>query len=234
MLVTLLACWCRRQIFTAAFVALQAKLELWEIRQYHERIERERALEREKKEHQEALRLAAEARAAALQRKQQEQQARQQQQNLLKMNKKKVQNAIKTQQRKVTVIKPSAVNQPVLLKPTVATPPVPAGALPRALPVVRPVGVSAPSKLAGVQTIRLTPQIRASVVPRTPSGAVGASMSFTPRVQPRPSVPQQLRTSILGPVSRVNLPIGSVGTAGTFILFSFRLINNVLNVCVLK
>lgn len=71
---------------------------MWEIRQYNERKERERALEREKKMQQEAIKRAAELRAAAIQRKQQEQQAKQQQQIM----KKKVQNAIKTQQRKLT------------------------------------------------------------------------------------------------------------------------------------
>jgi Na+-translocating ferredoxin:NAD+ oxidoreductase RnfC subunit len=88
---------------------LQEKLELWEIRQYNERKERERALQREKKMQEEATRRAAELRAAAIQRKQQEQQAKQQQQIL----KKKVQNAIKTQQRKLTNVN-QTVNRPVI------------------------------------------------------------------------------------------------------------------------
>ena len=163
----------------------KAKLELWEIRQYHERIDRERALEREKKEQEEAIRRAAEMRAAALQRKQQEQQTRQQQQHLLKMNKKKVQNAIKTQQRKGTGNKPIVVNQPVTLKPAV-TPPVPLGALRRTLPAVRP----AVPKPSGVQSAGLRPQI----VPRP---TVANSTQSVQWLQPKPQVSQRVPTSVI-------------------------------------
>ena len=174
----------------------QAKLELWEIRQYHERIERERALEREKKEQAEALRRAAELRAAALQRKQQEQQARQQQQNLLKINKKKVQNAIKTQQRKGVVLK-TTVNTPVTYKPTV-TAPVPLGALRRTLPVVRP---AVPAKPPGIQTVRLTPQI----VPRTIVTSASTSTPYVQRLQPKPQVTQRAYTpSVPTQISRAD------------------------------
>lgn len=166
----------------------QAKLELWEIRQYHERIERERALEREKKEQAEAMRRAAELRAAALQRKQQEQQARQQQQHLLKMNKKKVQNAIKTQQRKGVVYKTTVVNTPVTYKPTV-TAPVPLGALRRTLPVVRP---AVPAKPPGIQSVGLTPQMRTQIVPRTILSSAATSTSSVQRLQPKPQVTQRV------------------------------------------
>ena len=178
----------------------QAKLELWEIRQYHERIEREKALEREKKEQAEAMRRATELRAAALQRKQQEQQARQQQQNLLKMNKKKVQNAIKTQQRKGVVYK-TTVNTPVTYKPTV-TAPVPLGALRRTLPVVRP---AVPAKPPGIQTVGLTPQMRTQIVPRTIVTSPSTTTSFVQRLQPKPQVTQRSYTpSVPTQVSRAN------------------------------
>ena len=167
------------------FYDVKAKLELWEIRQYHERIDRERALEREKKEQEEAIRRAAEIRAAALQRKQQEQQARQQQQHLLKMNKKKVQNAIKTQQRKGTGNKPTVVNQPVTFKPAV-TPPVPLGAIRRTLPVVRP----AVPKPIGIQSLGLKPQI----VPRP---MVANSAQSVQRLQPKPQVSQRVYTPVI-------------------------------------
>lgn len=163
----------------------EAKLELWEIRQYHERIDRERALEREKKEQEEAIRRAAEIRAAALQRKQQEQQARQQQQHLLKMNKKKVQNAIKTQQRKGTGNKPTVVNQPVTFKPAV-TPPVPLGAIRRTLPVVRP----AVPKPIGIQSLGLKPQI-------APRPMVANSAQSVQRLQPKPQVSQRVYTPVI-------------------------------------
>ena len=193
----------------------QAKLELWEIRQYHERIEREKALEREKKEQAEAMRRATELRAAALQRKQQEQQARQQQQNLLKMNKKKVQNAIKTQQRKGVVYK-TTVNTPVTYKPTV-TAPVPLGALRRTLPVVRP---AVPAKPQGIQTVGLTPQIRTQIVPRTIVTSPSTTTSFVQRLQPKPQVTQRTYTpSVPTQVSRANtsaaVPGGYATNTGT-------------------
>lgn len=178
----------------------QAKLELWEIRQYHERIERERALEREKKEQAEAMRRAAELRAAALQRKQQEQQARQQQQNLLKMNKKKVQNAIKTQQRKGVVFK-TTINTPVTYKPTV-TAPVPLGALRRTLPVVRP---AVPAKPLGIQPVGSTPQMRTQIVPRTTVTSASTSTPYVQRLQPKPQVTQRAYTpSVPTQISRAN------------------------------
>ncbi|KAL9957398.1 hypothetical protein ACROYT_G039030 [Oculina patagonica] len=182
----------------------EAKLELWEIRQYHERIERERALAREKKEQEEALRRAAELRAAALQRKQQEQQARQQQQHLLKLNKKKVQNAIKTQQRRGVAYKPNVVNPPVTVKQTVA-PPLPLGVR-RTLPVVRPV---VPTKLPGVQTVGLTPQMRTQIVPRTMVSTASTSTPFVQRLQPKPQVTQRVYTpAVPNQISRTAAPSG--------------------------
>ena len=177
----------------------QAKLELWEIRQYHERIERERALEREKKEQEEAIRRAAEIRAAALQRKQQEQQARQQQQNLLKMNKKKVQNAIKTQQRRGT-----GVNPPITYKPTV-TAPVPLGALRRTLPVVRP---AVPAKIPGIQTVGLTQQMRTQIAPRAMASGMSASAQYVQRLQPKAQVAQRVYTATVPThISRVTTAV---------------------------
>jgi len=167
-------------------------LELWEIRQYHERIDRERALEREKKEQEEALKRAAEIRAAALQRKQQEQQARQQQQHLLKMNKKKVQNAIKTQQKKVAVYKPPAVNPQFTYKPAV-TAAVPIGALRRTVPVVRQ---ALPSKLPSVQPVGM-PQMRTQIIPRTTTiTQVASSATYIQRLQPKlQATPQRVYTA---------------------------------------
>lgn len=210
-----------RTTYLLGFCALsfdnQAKLELWEIRQYHERIERERALEREKKEQEEALRRAAELRAAALQRKQQEQQARQQQQHLLKMNKKKVQNAIKTQQRKGAVYKPTVVNPPVTVKPTVAAP-LPLGVR-RTLPVVRP---AVPTKPPGIQTVGLTPQMRTQIVPRTMVSSASTSTPFVQRLQPKPQVTQRVFTPSVPPqISRAGTAAVPGGyTANTGIIFT--------------
>ena len=192
----------------------QAKLELWEIRQYHERIERERALEREKKEQAEAMRRAAELRAAALQRKQQEQQARQQQQNLLKMNKKKVQNAIKTQQRKGVVYKTTVANTPVTYKPTV-TAPVPLGALRRTLSFVRP---AVPAKPLGIQTVGLTPQMRTQIVPRTTVSSASNTTPFVQRLQPKPQVTQRAYTpSVPTQISRANTSAPVPGNSHGFL-----------------
>ena len=192
----------------------QAKLELWEIRQYHERIERERALEREKKEQAEAMRRAAELRAAALQRKQQEQQARQQQQNLLKMNKKKVQNAIKTQQRKGVVYKTTVANTPVTYKPTV-TAPVPLGALRRTLSFVRP---AVPAKPLGIQTVGLTPQMRTQIVPRTTVSSASTTTPFVQRLQPKPQVTQRAYTpSVPTQTSRANTSAPVPGNSHGFL-----------------
>lgn len=167
-------------------------MELWEIRQYHERIDRERALEREKKEQEEALKRAAEIRAAALQRKQQEQQARQQQQHLLKMNKKKVQNAIKTQQKKVAVYKPPAVNPQFTYKPALSAA-VPIGTLRRTVPVVRQ---ALPSKLPSVQPVGM-PQMRTQIIPRTTTiTQVASSPSYIQRLQPKlQATPQRVYTA---------------------------------------
>lgn len=196
----------------------QAKLELWEIRQYHERIEREKALEREKKEQEEALKRAAELRAAALQRKQQEQQARQQQQHLLKINKKKVQNAIKTQQRKVTVLKPATANSSVTYKPAV-TPPVPPGVLRRTLPVVGP---TVPTKLQGIQSVSFTSQVRTQIAPRTTMNtAASPTAHYAQRLQPKPQVTQRIYTVpattaavTASHTSRVKVPVTSPGYTG--------------------
>ncbi|XP_015778567.1 PREDICTED: nucleosome-remodeling factor subunit BPTF-like isoform X2 [Acropora digitifera] len=186
----------------------EAKLELWEIRQYHERIERERALEREKKQQEEAVKRAAELRAAALQRKQQEQQARQQQQHLLKMNKKKVQNAIKTQQRKVTVLKPAPPS--TTYKATVA-PPVPPGVLRRTLPVV-PLTVS--NKIPGI-AVAIAPPVRTQSPARTKFNT--AVSPHVQRLQPKPTVtqrvlPTQVPSSQIPGSSVPGTPIPARGT----------------------
>ncbi|XP_029214367.2 nucleosome-remodeling factor subunit BPTF-like isoform X2 [Acropora millepora] len=186
----------------------EAKLELWEIRQYHERIERERALEREKKQQEEAVKRAAELRAAALQRKQQEQQARQQQQHLLKMNKKKVQNAIKTQQRKVTVLKPAPPS--TTYKATVA-PPVPPGVLRRTLPVV-PLTVS--NKIPGI-AVAIAPPVRTQSPARTKFNT--AVSPHVQRLQPKPTVtqrvlPTQVPSSQISGSSVPGTPIPARGT----------------------
>lgn len=133
-------------------ICFQEKLELWEIRQYNERLDRERALEREKRLQEEAKKRAEELRVAALQRKQQQEQAKQQI-NLLKQNRKKVQNAIKTQQRKTTTIFNKPVIQPALK-------PITAGA---SMSSVRTVG-------AATSNIRPTTVVttRQPVVPKLP------------------------------------------------------------------
>lgn len=183
----------------------EAKLELWEIRQYHERIEREKALEREKKEQQEALKRAAELRAAANQRKQQEQQARQQQQHLLKMNKKKVQNAIKTQQKKIAVLKPAVASPSVTYKPTVA-PPVPPGVLRRTLPVLTPtVSTKLPGTASGI-----APQMRTQIA------RLALNRAATPhvqRLQPKPTVIQRVNQTqaASSQITRAHVPVTPLG-----------------------
>jgi len=165
------------------------------------------------------MRRAAELRAAALQRKQQEQQARQQQQNLLKINKKKVQNAIKTQQKKGVVLK-TIVNTPVTYKPTV-TAPVPLGALRRTLPVVRP---AVPAKPPGIQPVRLTPQIRTQIAPRTTVPSASTSTPYVQRLQPKPQVTQRSYTPSVPPqISRADTSaaVSSGYAANTGNLHSF-------------